>query len=251
MDTEVFRNLGFTEGEIKVYLAIIELGESSIGPLSKRARVTPAKTYPILEKLKEKGLITSIIKSGTTYFQAFNPNRILAIIDEKRKDLSERESKIKEIIPKLQARQKIEATQSARIYEGYKGLKTFYEETIDYLKKSKEEFKAFTLGEEYKEESLMRFFDHYDNIRRELKIKTKLIGIKKQKEFFDKLDLKKRGIEIKYLPYKSLPQGVIIAGDNVATMVWGKNPMAFVINSKITAEAYKKFFEEIWKRAKP
>jgi hypothetical protein len=35
------------------------------------------------------------------------------------------------------------------------------------------------------------------------------------------------------------------------TFVWGDNPAAFVITSKANAKAYKDFFEQLWKAAKP
>ena len=42
-DTAVLRELGFTDGEIKVYFALFELGETTVGPISKKSRVTHAK----------------------------------------------------------------------------------------------------------------------------------------------------------------------------------------------------------------
>jgi sugar-specific transcriptional regulator TrmB len=229
---------------------LLELGESTIGPISKKSGVTPAKTYPILEKLRTKGLITSVIKSGTNYFQAFNPKRILNYIEEKKRNLHQGEEKLKQILPSLIQRQIKEAEHSARVYEGYNGLKSLYDEMIEHLKKTKDDFIAFTLGEEYSDPNLMLFFEHYDTIRNELGIKTKLIGVESQRKFFKKSYLKSVGLEVRYLPYVSVPQGVIIFGDKVATMVWGKNPAAFVIQSEQTAEAYNQFFWDLWKKAK-
>jgi sugar-specific transcriptional regulator TrmB len=250
MNTQILEEIGLSKGEVKVYFSLLEMGESTIGPISKKAQVTAAKVYPILEKLSKKGLITSVIKSGTNYFQAFNPKSILNYIQEKRNKLKLEEEQIKELLPALISKQKKEATHSARVYESYNGLRTLYEEIIDYLSKTKEDFIAFTLGEEYQDPNLMLFFEHYDNKRKQLGIKTKLIGIDSQRKFFKKSYMKEAGLEIKYLDYTSTPQGVIIFADKVATMVWGKNTAAFVIQSKQTAEAYKKFFWDLWKKAK-
>src|SRR3989338_8927652 len=162
MDTKVLEEIGFTKGEIKVYFALLELGEGSIGPISKKSGVTPAKTYPILEKLGKKGLVTSVIKSGVAHFQAFNPKRILNYIEEKRKKLHDEENEIKKLIPQLTAKQVKEAKQSATVYESYNGLKTLYDEFINELKNNKEDFVAFTLGQEYEDPSLMLFFEHYE-----------------------------------------------------------------------------------------
>jgi len=250
IETNLLEEIGFTKGEIKVYFALLGLGEATIGAIAKKSGVTPAKTYPILEKLAKKGLTTSVIKSNTQHFQAFNPKRILNYIEEKRKKLKHEENEIKRLLPQLTARQVKEAKQSATVYESYRGLKTLYDEFIEELKNSKEEFIAFTLGHEYEDPSLMLFFEHYDLARKNLGIKTRLIGIEEQRRFFKKRLLESSAIEIRYLPYASVPQGVIIVGGRIATMMWKPEPVAFVIQSKLIAEAYRKFFWDLWKQAK-
>ena len=40
MDIKILEELGFSKGEVKVYFALLELGESSIGPVAKKSGVT-------------------------------------------------------------------------------------------------------------------------------------------------------------------------------------------------------------------
>ena len=68
MNIEILKEIGFTQGEIKVYEALLEIGESTIGLISKTANVTPSKTYPILDKLLKKGLISKVKKGKVLYF---------------------------------------------------------------------------------------------------------------------------------------------------------------------------------------
>ncbi len=249
MDTKILEEIGFTQGQIKVYMALIQLGESTIGPISKKAKVTPAKVYPILEKLKEKGLITHVIKSGTKYFQALNPNRILDYMEDKEKKLHAQKTEIKNLIPTLVSQQESEAKQYATIYESYNGIKTLYDEILDYLHKNNEEFIGFTLGGEYQTKQANLFFKNYDAKRRKLKIKTKLIGLEHQKKFLQKEYGKDPNVKIKYLKH-AVPTGLIIWDDKVATLLWHEVPSAFVIHSKPNAEAYRKFFNDMWKIAR-
>ena len=249
MDIKILEEIGFTQGEIKVYMALIQLGESTIGPLSQKAKVTPAKVYPILEKLKEKGLITYVIKIRTKYFQALNPNRILDYMEDKEKRLQSQKTEIKDLIPTIISQQESEAKQYATVYESYNGIKTLYDEILDYLHKNKEDFLGFTLGEEYTNKQANLFFKNYDIKRRELKIKTKLIGLEHQKKFLEKGYGKDLNIEIKYLKH-AVPTGLIIWDDKVATLLWHDVPSAFVIHSKPNAEAYRKFFNDMWKIAR-
>ena len=60
MDHELFKELGFTEREVKVYLALSELGSSTVGPISKKTKLQPAKVYETIDKLKEVSLRSGI-----------------------------------------------------------------------------------------------------------------------------------------------------------------------------------------------
>jgi len=247
MNTEVLQDIGFSKGEVKVYFALIELGETTIGPLSKKSGITPSKVYPILEKLSKKGLATYIIKSGTKYFDAVNPKQIIKYLDEKTEKINEQKKEIKELIPVIEERKKLsQDRQTAQIYETFDGMRTLYNEIIDTLKDNKEDFIAFILGEEeYKYKESEYFFNEYDTKRRLNKIKTRLIGNISQKSFMNKITSKDKNISIRYLGYQ-LPTGIIIFGDKVATLVWSKIPTAFVIQSKQASSSYKRFFEDMW-----
>ncbi len=249
MNKQLFEDLGFSQGEIKVYFALLELGESTIGPISKSAKVTAAKTYPILEKLKEKLIIGNVIKSGTTHFQILNPKRIINYIEEKEEKLKEEKQKVEKILPQLLSKQKPKDRQYSKVYEGFNGIKTLYDEMLEYFKNSKEDFIAFTLGEEYKREEANLFFKNYDAKRKALGIKMKIIGHELQKPFIDREYGPNPNIELKYAK-TAIPTGVIIFGDSVATLLWKDIPTAFVIHSKQNAQVYRKFFYDTWKTAK-
>lgn len=250
MDTKILSEIGFTEGEIKVYFALLELGEDTIGPISKKSEITAAKTYPILEKLIKKGLVTHVIKSGTKYFQLLNPNRIIDLINEKENKLKQEKEEVKKLIPQLVAQQKKEAKQYATVYETLKGVRTLYDEMLEYHSRTKEDFIAFTMGDEYKDKNLNLFFRQYDTKRGNAGINIKLIGLESQRKFLaQEYSHKPSYMQIKYVEH-AVPSGTIIFGDNVAILLWYPVPTAFVIHSKPTAESYKKFFWYLWKIAK-
>ena len=251
MDNRLFEDIGFSKGEVKVYFALLDLGESTIGPLSKKSEITAAKVYPILEKLIKKGLVSFIIKSDTKYFSPANPKRILEYLDEKEAKIKNEKNEIKKIIPEMELKLKFQKEpQNAQIYQTFDGLKTLYNEIIEILAHEKEDFIGFTLGEEeYKYSGAEHFFREYDVKRRALKIKLKLIGSEDQKDFMKKLVSSDRNITLRYLPYQ-MPTGLIIFADKVAILTWQEIPTAFVIQSKKIAENYKLFFLAMWKMAK-
>ena len=117
METEIFRELGFTEREIKVYLALLELGSTTVGPITTKTRLQSAKVYETLDKLKERGLVSFVIVSKTKYFEAADPKEILNLMEERKR-------RFNEILEELRLKQKYaKSKQIAVVHEGFKSIK--------------------------------------------------------------------------------------------------------------------------------
>ena len=67
------KKLGLSEKEIKVYLALLELGEAAVQKISQKSKVNRATTYVILEGLAKKNLVSEIEKKGKTLYGAQDP----------------------------------------------------------------------------------------------------------------------------------------------------------------------------------
>ncbi|MBT3298158.1 hypothetical protein HN385_04490 [archaeon] len=241
------KELGFSEGEIKVYLSLFKLGESSVGPISKESKVSHAKVYPILDKLIEKGLVSCIIKEGRKKFNANNPNMLLELLNKKVRDLEYNKKEIEKIIPSLLAKQKEEELQQySRVFEGYRGVKGLFLELFTNDNKNEEIF-VFGLNESLKEARMMSFFKFYHDLRKKNKIKVRLLLNKNIKRTIEKNYKDMIGNEsIKYVNIK-FPTGVFIFKDHVINIIADdKKITAFDLRSKINSEKYKEFFNDIW-----
>ena len=84
MIENVLQNLGLTQNEIKVYLALISLGESKSGEILKKSGLNSGKIYEILNSLQKKGFVSQISKGGVKYFSPADPKRVLDYLKEKR-----------------------------------------------------------------------------------------------------------------------------------------------------------------------
>ena len=82
------QELGLTEGEAKVYLALVKHGLATVGPVVKESRVAYSNIYEILARLQEKGLVTFIIKSKTHHYRAVPPHRLQDYLEKKRAELA-------------------------------------------------------------------------------------------------------------------------------------------------------------------
>ena len=55
---EVLQNFGLTEAEVKLYIELLRLGESTATALSKHTNTNRTFTYDRLKKLLDSGLIS-------------------------------------------------------------------------------------------------------------------------------------------------------------------------------------------------
>lgn len=245
MNTELLEEIGLTKGEIRVYLALLELGETTTGAIIKTSKITGSKVYEILDKLIQKGLVSYIFKEKTKYFQASSPKRILDYVDEKERLLTEKKTQIEQLIPELELKQKEkEKTQSSQIFEGYKGVRTVFNLILENLGPN-EEYYAFTLGEELKQKNVILFLKSHHRRRIAKRIKVKIIANKKDKSIFERELAKLKQLQIRYYD-QPVPLGLFIFKDYIATFTFKEKPTAFLIRSEQIAESYKDFFIHLW-----
>ncbi len=243
MNEEIFKEIGFSERETKVYLALLELGSTTVGPVAAKTRLQHSKVYQTLEKLIDRGLVSYVVKSKTKYFQAQDPKQIINILKDK-------ERKFLEIMPELELKQKLsKEKQVATVYEGYKAIKAMFDTIIEELN-NKSYYYVFAFKEEYLSEELAkRFLRNIHMKLAEKKADDRLIAYYSVKKEF----IKNYG-DIKNVKFRftktNLPIGLMIINDRVINWVWGERPTAVEIQSKQIAEQYKKFFLEIWKISK-
>jgi sugar-specific transcriptional regulator TrmB len=247
MDTKILNQIGLSDSEIRVYFALLELNDSSVGPIIEKASVQDSKIYIILELIK-KGLASFVVKNNVRYYQASDPNNLIELLDNKEKEIISQKQEIKKLLPAIEERRKLKTDkQEATVYEGIEGIKAAFNKILDTLKQ-REEYLVFTLGDELRLQSVKTFFQNYHKKRIAKKINVRLIINKKIKETFRKNHLYS-GMNPRYTDL-ILPTGIFIYENKVMSVVWGEEPTAFVISSKANAERYREFFEYIWKIAR-
>lgn len=138
MNIETIQQAGLTQGEAKVYMALLKLGSSTSGPIVKESGVANSIIYRILDSLTEKGLASYIIKEKTKYFKAADPQKIINFIEEKKEKLEENKKSIEKILPQLLAMSQQPDETNVQIFEGFNGFITAWEICHSKLKKGDE-----------------------------------------------------------------------------------------------------------------
>ncbi|MBW2990523.1 hypothetical protein KY348_02340 [Candidatus Woesearchaeota archaeon] len=250
---ELLRSIGLTDSEAKVYLALLDLGTSTVGPIADKSRASYSKIYLLLEKLIDKGLATYITKEKTRYFTPTSPKKILEYLDQKKTTLDKLSKEVKDMLPKLEAKLKqSQEEEYVTIYEGHEGLKTVYLESINNLKPGDEILvMGATMGAYTQTKQNILLLKKVHTIRQERKIGFRVIFNEefrqnKDVEFFKK----QKPIQVRFL-LKNTPAGINIQGNRVLIIYWHKEePKVFLIQSKIVADSFRKYFEVVWEKAK-
>lgn len=68
--------LGLTETETRVYLAMLELGAGSVQNIAKGAKISRTAAYEIIKALQGKGLASTFEKGKKTFFSAEDPDKL-------------------------------------------------------------------------------------------------------------------------------------------------------------------------------
>ena len=131
MNTSILEAVGLTKSEIAVYVALLELGEATTGPIVEKSGTASSKIYEVLEKLVQKGLVSYIVKDSIRHFVAADPNRLLDYLDEKESALARQKEAVAALVPTLALHRTLATTsRGATIYEGMKGLETAFMEAL-------------------------------------------------------------------------------------------------------------------------
>jgi len=247
MIEQVLFQIGLTKNEAKVYLALLELGESKTGQILRKAGLNSGKIYEILESLQKKGLVSSVIKDKVRCFSYAEPKRIIDYLEEKKQEIRDQEKEYKNILPELLKKisSKKEDTK-IEIFTGMKGFKTAYSKELNFPKTET----LCIMGTNPFSESTKHIYDYFVKVQqpkrdaRGYKIK-KLLNVETKKT---EISQGKR-VACKYLPYDSLVTFNII-GDLCLIGIFTKEPIVISIESKEVAKNFKNQFEILWKLIK-
>lgn len=237
MAMDALRNIGLTEIEAKVYVTLLEEGPSHAGHVSRKSGIHRRMVYDAIERLIKKGLVSYIVKNNKRLFAAVDPERLLDIVREQ-------EENIKKVLPGLKlaygtSRQKQETT----FFRGHAGVKSVFE---DQIREGKEQL--VLAPSLVARELFPGYFHWFDERRKQKRIPVRLLADTESAGQFRDIPLAR----IRQLPGMGSPAtSTVIYGSKLAIFYWDrKRPFVVVITQKEIADAYRAYFEALWKKAR-
>jgi len=231
---EILKDLGFEEREIKIYLALIRLGDSPALKISKEIGIDRTTTYDILERLIGRGIVSLYIKNKSKHFSALAPDNLLNYFKEKYSSLENILPDLKKISNHTPELVKCE------LFYGKEGLKSVGKDIVDKTK----EYRVIGIRKEYEE--ILGYFNEQAILKLD-QFKAKEIAIVEKNAKFKKL---KNG-EYRYLDKKLLsPITTLIYKNKVVFFIWKEPYFAVSIENEPLAKAQTEYFNILWKTAK-
>ena len=244
----ILKNFGLSEKEILVYLALIELGPSSVREISAKSKVNRGTSYDILKSLIGIGVVSYYNKESKQYFVAEEPEKLLSAIDQKKEDLDEVRSSITENLPLIKTLfEKQGGKPVVKLYEGSKGVRQILEDVLLVLSVAEEkDYYLYSSSTQEGRKSVYSDFPDFSKKRVARKIFVKIISLGEGGQLVG-LDERKQ-MPIEGNEVKSTHE-IIYAGKVAYISLDDKeNPVGVVIQNEAIYQTQKTIFKFNWKK---
>ncbi|KKQ72236.1 MAG: transcriptional regulator TrmB [Candidatus Peregrinibacteria bacterium GW2011_GWC2_39_14] len=236
---------GLADKEAKIYLALLEMGPSTVTEISKKAKITRTNGYHVLNGLITKGLVSTYEEKSKMVFIAENPERIVSMLEENLKEIETNIQRAKKVLPEFKAIHRHPTGKlKIKFYEGVEGIISVYEDTLTA--------RSTILGYasvENQHSFMPGYFPEYYDRRTRRGIPVKAILAYTENSFRIK-DLDKAHIRTsKIIPVKYRISPEIDIYDDKVTIMSLKEKFGAIIESREVADAFKKLFMLAYERS--
>ena len=247
MLSETLQKFGFSAREVKVYMALLELGTSPVSSVAEKSGIKRSTAYVLLDSLSKRGLVGTIDQDRIRLYNPAPPERLVNYLEDAAKKYSQLVGDAKDILPELKSIYSgVGPKPRIQYFEGDEGVETAYEDTLT----SSEEIRAYASIENM-HKALPHYFPEYYKRRAGKGISIRAI-------FPDTPEARERvkyNVEEKRKAYlvpkeKFAMSPEINIYDNKIVFMSLVEKFALIIESNELANALKKAFELSWTAAK-
>ena len=244
--TQTLISFGLSRKEAEVYLALLELGRSTVSQISRSAGINRTTGYDILNSLESHGLVRISGKEPKQEYVAESPENLYTLLSTRLHDTERNIAIAKQFVPKLKSMRKVDDRPQVKFYEGEDGLKTVYEDTLT----STEQIRAYASVEDM-HAGLPGYFPRYYQKRAGKGISIRAILPDNKAGVERTTHNKEEARESALVPkeqYDFHPE--INVYDDKVMIASLREKLGIIIQSKEIADAMKVIFELAWAEAK-
>jgi sugar-specific transcriptional regulator TrmB len=129
---DILKQLGLTNSEVNTYLAGLEVGPSPIAEIAKKANLPRSSCYLIIQELIKKGFFSTYYLGKKRLFLAEPPQKLVTLAKDQLERAEAMVENLKNALPTLVSLYNLMPQKpKIRFYEGFEGIKTIFEETLE------------------------------------------------------------------------------------------------------------------------
>lgn len=229
---KILQNLGVSEEEARIYLALLGLGGCPASTLAQEIGLKRTTVYPILTSLAEKGFVNMHFQKSKRLYYAEKPAKVAGVLHKKI-------GQFEDIIPVLESLDKKQAQMlGLRFIETNDELEDFYFALLDeYRGKTYLELGNRAVWDDLGSE----FFQTFPEARTLHNVKTNHLMTAGAKI------TETKGMKVKYLPKKySFDCVVNIFAERILIISPKFTSVAIVITLPVVASLFETMFEMLW-----
>jgi HTH-type transcriptional regulator, sugar sensing transcriptional regulator len=239
--TALLQEIGLTEKEAKVYLAMLALGETTVNKIAQTSEVKRTTIYPLIDSLKQKGLANVVLRGFKQFYKAASPEKLELVFEQRRKNLMKG-------LPDLMSLYNIEGETQGFIkhFEGLEACKGVYEQNLRDIKPHEDYYVIADTQKWLKADPV--YFENFTYRRGKLPIKIKLLlsdspsarQFKKKEKYY--------GEEIRFLPKGvDFTTNVVITPQRLFFPQLTPPINGIVIENKSAINTHMDLFRMLWK----
>lgn len=234
----VLQEIGLSQGESDVYLALLKLGEAPVSKIKEETRHHRTVIYDFIEHLITKNLASYVIRKNVRYYRAAEPSKLIEYLKEK-------QQLVDQALPSLESLSNYHKDEVVvQVFRGKGGLQSALN---DVLSVADDEMLGLGVDEEFFENVLGRtWMEQFFRKEKELDLKERLLTFEEAPLTYDTHTTTYRVIPKEYFD----PTAIFIYGNKVGIIIW--EPLTVIqIECASLANSYRKNFEMLWTIAKP
>lgn len=242
--------LGLSANEVKVYMASLELGAATAQQLAAKAAVVRPTAYVAIGGLVKRGLMSSHTRGKKQFFQGERPTRLLRLMEEEKKKIIERETRLKSLLPGLESLiANTGEKMDVKYYEGWDGLKILQKILIDSGVKSFDVimFQSVAIVGFNKLPADKTVNYNLDVVSKGIKKRQLIIGdLRKLKTW--RPFVRNANSQYKVLPSKDIDTSseMAVFGDTIVLISYSEVPLGCLVKNDDTARLARFMFETVW-----
>lgn len=246
----ILLGVGYSEDEVKVYLATLMLGSRPVSIIAKEIGFRRSKTYDVIRKLLEKGLLQEYSRNKVLHFSAVKPSTLLSTIRNQREHFDSIIDQLTRALPALEVLNLKSVNKTKlELWRGDDAMCAIMEETFDHPNSTMYYLMDYsTCWPKGRDKKYIDWDKRFTEKRTKSNISIHSICNRSPDSDEANHNASKFKRSMRMIENFNLPFEVAIHIDQVRVICSGREVSGIVIRDPEIAQVFQTLFQAVWSR---